>query len=95
MKADAAYSGKDCMQAEEMIQFWKTENTNTKIRQQFPKSWAGSMGGDDYAHDNAAIHPLYRLAGVNLDFKKLFRLGVCGLRVEALRLSKETVEPEK
>ena len=53
------------------------------------------MGGDDYAHDNAAIHPLYRLAGVNLDFKKLFRLGVCGLRDEALRLSKETQEPEK
>ena len=75
MKADAAYSEKDCMQAEEMIQFWKTENTNTKIRQQFPKSWAGSMGGDDYVHDNAAIHPLYRLAGVNLDFKKLFLLG--------------------
>ena len=43
MKADAAYSREDCMQAEEMIQFWKTENTNTKIRQQFPKSWAGSM----------------------------------------------------
>ena len=53
------------------------------------------MGGDDYAHDNAAIHPLYRLAGVNLDFKKLFRLGVCGLRDEALRLSKETQESEK
>ncbi|MFR1661964.1 pyruvate formate lyase family protein, partial [Gallintestinimicrobium sp.] len=45
--------------------------------------------------DNAAIHPLYRLAGVNLDFKKLFRLGVCGLRDEALRLSQETQEPEK
>ena len=30
------------------------------------------MGGDDYAHDNAAIHPLYRLAGVNLDFKAVF-----------------------
>ncbi len=53
------------------------------------------MGGDDYAHDNAAIHPLYRLAGVNLDFKKLFRLGICGLRDEALRLSQETQEPEK
>ena len=95
MKADDSYSEEDCMQAEEMIQFWKTENTNTKIRQQFPKSWAGSMGGDDYVHDNAAIHPLYRLAGVNLDFKKLFRLGICGLRDEALRLSQETQEPEK
>ena len=40
MKADDSYSREDCMQAEEMIQFWKTENTNTKIRQQFPKSWA-------------------------------------------------------
>ena len=95
MKADDSYSEEDCMQAEEMIQFWKTENTNTKIRQQFPKGWAGSMGGDDYVHDNAAIHPLYRLAGVNLDFKKLFRLGVCGLRDEALRLAQETQEPEK
>ena len=37
MKADDSYSEEDCMQAEEMIQFWKTENTNTKIRQQFPK----------------------------------------------------------
>ena len=95
MKADDSYSEEDCMQAEEMIQFWKTENTNTKIRQQFPKSWAGSMGGDDYVHDNAAIHPLYRLAGVNLDFKKLFRLGVCGLRDEALRLAQETQDSEK
>lgn len=95
MKADDSYSREDCMQAEEMIQFWKTENTNTKIRQQFPKSWAGSMGGDDYVHDNAAIHPLYRLAGVNLDFKKLFRLGVCGLRDEALRLAQETQDSEK
>ena len=32
---------------------------------------------------------------VNLDFKKLFRLGICGLRDEALRLSQETQEPEK
>ena len=95
MKADDSYSEEDCMQAEEMLRFWKTENTNTKIRQQFPKSWAGSMGGDDYAHDNAAIHPLYRLAGVNLDFKKLFRLGICGLRDEALRLAQETQDPEK
>ena len=95
MKADDSYSEEDCMQAEEMIQFWKTENTNTKIRQQFPKSWAGSMGGDDYVHDNAAIHPLYRLAGVNLDFKKLFRLGICGLRDEALRLAQETQDSEK
>lgn len=95
MKADDSYSEEDCMQAEEMIQFWKTENTNTKIRRQFPKSWAGSMGGDDYVHDNAAIHPLYRLAGVNLDFKKLFRLGICGLRDEALRLAQETQDSEK
>ena len=95
MKADDSYSEEDCMQAEEMLRFWKTENTNTKIRHQFPKSWAGSMGGDDYVHDNAAIHPLYRLAGVNLDFKKLFRLGICGLRDEALRLAQETQDPEK
>lgn len=27
MKADDSYSEEDCMQAEEMIQFWKTENT--------------------------------------------------------------------
>ena len=37
MKADDSYSEEDCMQAEEMIQFWKTENTNYSHQISFSK----------------------------------------------------------
>lgn len=79
----------------EMIDFWKTENTNTKIRNRFPASWEGSMGRDNYFCDNAAIHPLYRIAGVNLDNKKLLHLGLGGLIREALSLADKTTDPDK
>lgn len=84
IRKDSAYDEAYQNRVEEMIAFWRTENTNAKIRRRFPTFWDGSMGGDNYFEDNAPIHPLYRLAGVNLDFKKLFSLGLMGLKKEAL-----------
>lgn len=84
IRNDPAYDETYLRQVEEMIAFWRTENTNAKIRSRFPAGWNGSMGDDYYAEDNAAVYPLYRLAGVNLDFRKLFSLGLMGLKQEAL-----------
>ena len=92
IKEDASYDEGYRLRVQNMIDFWRTENTNTKIRRRFPAWWEGSMGGDAYNTDNAAIHPLYRLAGVNLDFRKLFSLGICGLRDEALRYAAGRME---
>lgn len=95
IRADASYDGEYLRRVEEMIAFWKEENTNTKIRRRFPPFWEGSMGGDDYFAVNAPIHPLYRLAGVNLDFRKLFSLGLAGLKGEALSRAASAAQEQK
>ncbi len=95
IKEDPSYDEAYLRRVEEMIAFWQEENTNTKIRRRFPAHWNGSMGADNYLEDNAPIHPLYRLAGVNLDFKKLFSLGLMGLKEEALAYAVAAPENQK
>ena len=79
MKVSAAYSDEEIAAAKDMIEFWQRENTNTKIRARFPARWRDSMGADDYQHVGGAIHPLYRIASANLDWNKLFALGLPGM----------------
>lgn len=92
--ADPSYSEDYRKQVREMIDYWKVENTNHKIKERYPEFFRNSMGEDNYFQYNSAIHPLYRLAGINLDMKKLFRLGLVGLRDEALQYAAEAKDPE-
>ncbi len=82
-------------QCEEMIEFWETKNTNTVIRNKFPKEWGTSFGTDEYFDDNTVIHPLYRLAGANLDFKKLFSFGIKGLAEHVETLMNASTDANK
>ncbi len=66
----------------DIAEFWKSENSNTKIRSSLTKEQAQSLASDDYKGDSAAVYPLYRLAGVHLDFEKLLKFGLCGLQDE-------------
>ncbi len=79
----------------DMVEFWDTENTNTKIRNRFPKEWGVSFGKDEFYAHNSVIHPLYRLAGANLDFRKLFKFGLCGLQNEIKSLMSKTNDEKK
>lgn len=79
MRKNSAYDNDYIKECESMIEFWATENTNTKIRNKIPKEWGNTFAKDEYYEDNSVIHPLYRLAGANLDFNKLFKYGIKGL----------------
>ena len=63
----------------EMISFWHDENTVTKIRKRMPEQMIQSITGDNYNTEIGACYPLYRIAGIHLDAKKLLRYGLNGL----------------
>ncbi len=81
-KASGMLSDEECAQLAEIAEFWKKENTNTKIRNSLTAEQANSLAGDDYKNESAAVYPLYRIAGVHLDFDKLLKLGLTGLQQE-------------
>ena len=69
-------------QLEELATFWLQEQTKEKIKAQYPKDMKQWLPYDDYYHDRAVAHPLYRISGAQLDFQKLLTLGVDGLHEE-------------
>ncbi|MFZ2539059.1 MAG: pyruvate formate lyase family protein [Oscillospiraceae bacterium] len=63
----------------EMISFWRDENTVTKTRKCMPAQMIQSVTGDNYNTEVGACYPLYRIAGIHLDAKKLLQYGLNGL----------------
>ena len=78
-------SGENRRAIEEMIRFWEKENVNAKARAAFPDTMRREMPSDRWTRDSGVIFGLYRLAGAQLDYDKLIRLGLPGLKEEAQR----------
>lgn len=79
MQAKGIYEEEYINKVEEMISFWHDENTVTKIRNRMPKEMVASITGDNYNTEIGACYPLYRIAGIHLDVKKLLHYGLNGL----------------
>lgn len=63
-----------------MCAFWRTETTAHKTRAACP-AWVNAvLASDNWTQDSGMAFPLYRMAGVTLDFGKLLQLGIPGLR---------------
>ena len=69
-------------QIENMICFWEEEATSVKLRRRFPEKMAAFLPSDDWMRTHGIAFPLYRLTGGNVDYAKLLRLGIPGLRLE-------------
>ncbi|HEX2960480.1 MAG TPA: pyruvate formate lyase family protein [Ignavibacteriales bacterium] len=67
---------------EDMLSFWKMENTSSRLRSRYPEEMAKWLPTDDWMHDYGIGFPLYRLTGGNIDFGKLLRLGISGMAEE-------------
>lgn len=91
IEQDSSYSQEYADRVRDMIMFWKKENTNTKIRNRIPDKYAAALYTDDYNNASSAIHPIYRLAGVNLDFEKLYKYGLTGL-IDLIQKKKDSVD---
>jgi len=63
-----------------MLAFWETENTEAKTRAAMPPELVEALPTDDYKTVIRPGYPLYRFAGTQLDYAKLVRLGLPGLR---------------
>lgn len=73
---------------EKMLEFWHNENTCAKGQTLFTPEMRKGMTGLDYNREVGMVYPLYRLAGLNLDIKKLCSFGLQGL-IEHIRDLKE------
>jgi pyruvate-formate lyase len=82
IKKIAAQSvGNDAWQAEvaDMLAFWEHENTAAKTRAAYP-DWVAQAAPTDDLDEIHVSYPLYRVAGTQLDYVKLVKLGIPGLR---------------
>ena len=78
----------------EMLDFWRGENTITKTRRAYPDALRQAFPIDESMGSSGIAFPLYRLAGLTLDYEKLLKLGIPGLVLEAQRLSRMTGDDE-
>ena len=67
-----------------LIEFWKKENVNAKVRAKFDPVMCREMPSDLWSVDSGVIFGLYRLVFSQLDYDKLVRIGLPGLRAEVL-----------
>lgn len=77
-----------------MLDFWRTENTSAKLRAAYPPEMARWLPSDNWMGDYGVAFPLYRLTGGTLDFGKLVRLGLPGLRREVQRYRQQAAEAQ-
>lgn len=76
-----------------MVEFWASENVNALVRAHFDAQMQRELPSDLWEVDSGAIFGLYRYAGAQLDYDKLVRLGLPGLRLEVMnRLQQGTDE---
>jgi pyruvate-formate lyase len=69
-------------EVEEMLEFWKDEDTQAKTRAAYPPVVQEALPSDNWTVESGIAFPLYRMAGTVPDYGKLLRLGIPGLHRE-------------
>jgi len=69
----------------DMLHFWKTENTKAKVEAAFSEKMLPVLFRDElvslpYNYKPMVAQPIYRMAGVFVDYDKLLSLGLPGLK---------------
>lgn len=76
-------SGELRQKANRLIEFWEGQTTAGKARTAFKQSTSSVLPSDNWMGESGIAFPLYRMAGMVLDYEKLLRLGLDGLDKEA------------
>ena len=69
-----------------LLSFWKTQETRAQLRNRFPEEVAKALPEDIYWEHSQVAFPLYRVVGAYMDYDKLLRLGLGGMKAEILAL---------
>ena len=92
----AAMSREESREVEDMLEFWKSENTQARTRAAYPRAVAEALPSDNWTVESGIAFPLYRMAGTVPDYGRLLRLGIPGLRRELQqRITDARMEPEE
>ena len=65
-----------------MREFWDAESTAAKLRRAYSPELARWLPSDEWMTEPGVAFPLYRITGASVDYGKLVRLGLPGLRAE-------------
>lgn len=80
---------------EQILIFWQEEGTVQKSRRQMPDEIKRAIPSELYYLEPGIAFMLYRMSGVQLDYHKLVRLGLPGLREELAQYKKQYAEDIK
>jgi pyruvate-formate lyase len=69
---------------EELRRFWLMESDSIKTRKAYPELMKQILDSDAWYNEPIIGAPLYRMSGTQIDFDKLVRLGIPGLRSEII-----------
>ncbi|MFN8209290.1 MAG: pyruvate formate lyase family protein [Bacteroidales bacterium] len=69
---------------EELIRYWEIENTVAKTKKAYPPGLAEVLPSDNYTGESGIAFTLWRMSGIQLDYRKLVTLGIPGLQAEIL-----------
>ena len=56
--------------------YWLGKTTEERVRQAYPAPMSSLLPSDAWMQDSGVAFPLYRMAGCNLDYAKLLKLGL-------------------
>ena len=68
--------------AKAMLAFWEGQETRKNLRAAYPEDVKEALPEDIYWEHSEVAFPLYRVVGAYLDYDKLLRLGIGGLKTE-------------
>lgn len=64
----------------ELVRFWQLQETRYNLRMSYPADIKEAMPEDIYWEHSQIAFPLYRIVGAYMDYDKLLRLGLDGMR---------------
>lgn len=77
--------------AQELMAFWAKQETRRKLRASYPEDIRQAMPEDIYWEHSQIAFPLYRVVGAYMDYEKLLRLGLDGMRSMVAQYREKTV----
>jgi pyruvate-formate lyase len=66
----------------DLVDFWSAENTVAITKKAYTPAMKEALPSDAYASESGIAFTLWRMSGVQMDFEKLVRLGISGLKKE-------------
>lgn len=67
---------------EELISYWETENTVAKTKRAYPEGMIDVLPSDNYGGESGIAFTLWRMSGIQLNYRKLVTVGIPDLRAE-------------